>query len=319
MSQKIIIDTDPGVDDAMAIQLAFNSPELDVIGLTTVFGNVGIDLTTENTLRLVELAGRPDVPVARGAAKPLHGIFNGGVPFVHGDDGQGNTFRPQSSLKSIELDAADFIIEQLKKHPGEIILVPVGPLTNLALALQKAPEIQNLVKEVVIMGGNAFCPGNATPTAEANIYSDPEAADLVFGAEWSVTMVGLDVTHKVFLSKEQLAEIGKGTSAINQHVAAAYVFYQDFFMKTNQIDGSFIHDSSAIAYVIDKSIFTTVQHPVRVETADCISRGKVWPLLGDSDHEERPALRAWAGRPKVNICVDVAGEKVVDLLMKRLH
>ena len=319
MKKKLIIDTDPGVDDAMAIQLALNSPEFEILGLTTVFGNVDIDLTTVNALRLIDLANKPVIPVAKGAAKPLFGEFKGGVPFVHGDDGQGNTFRPASHLQPIDISAEDFIIQQVLQFPNEVTIATLGPLTNLALALEKNPQIQHLVKEVIIMGGNAFCAGNATPVAEANILCDPEAADMVFGAAWPMTLIGLDVTHKVFLPMETLEEISKGSSPINQHVTASYLFYQDFFRKANKIEGSFIHDSSVIAYLLNQNFFKTISCPIRVETSDCISRGKTWPSLGDSDDETRNELNPWKNRPKVNIAVEVNGESIIELLKERLY
>mgnify|MGYP000026453921 CR=1 FL=1 len=319
MPQKIIIDTDPGVDDAMAIQFALNSPELNVIGLTTVYGNVDLELCTTNALRLLELADSTDIPVAKGAAKPLKRVFNGGVPFVHGEDGQGNTFRPKSELKEIDISAEDFIIEQVKKYPNEIILAPIGPLTNLAVALQKAPEIQQLVKEVVIMGGNAFCSGNASPAAEANILNDPEAADLVLGANWPLTMIGLDVTESTFMSHEEIIEVRNASdSALNQFVSDAYVFYEAFYKSNNKIDGSFLHDSSVIAYLLDKTIFSGGFYPIRVETVDGLSLGKTWPFVGSQEALARPALTPWQGRPTVNVMLKVDNERLVSLLKSRL-
>ena len=195
MKRKIILDTDPGVDDAQAIQLILAAPELNLLGLTTIFGNVDVELATTNALRLLDLGNRTDVPVAKGAADPLNGPYLGAVTFVHGDDGQGNTFRPASQQQPIGPSAAEFIVQQLNEQPGVITLVAVGPLTNLALALQLDPTITEKVVEVVVMGGNAFCAGNATPAGEANILNDPDAADRVFGANWPVTMIGLDVTQ----------------------------------------------------------------------------------------------------------------------------
>ena len=320
MPHKLIIDTDPGVDDALAIQFTLNSPELELLGLTTIFGNVGIDLATTNALRLLDLAGRSDIPVAKGTSKPLVDAFLGGVPFVHGDDGQGNTFRPASENQAIDLSAADFIIEQVKKYPHEVTVAAVGPYTNLALALQKAPEIQQLVKEVIVMGGNAFQEGNITPAAEANMYGDVHAADMVLGANWPVTMIGLDVTHTIMLHENRLAVIAKQSDTpLHNFVADAYIFYQDFYKATNKIPGSYIHDSSVIAYLINPDLFQSIQCPIRVETSDCISKGKTWPSLGASDNEESEFLKPWKGRPKVNLCTTVDSEAVLRLLEKRLY
>jgi inosine-uridine nucleoside N-ribohydrolase len=319
MPQKIIIDTDPGVDDAMAIQFALNSPELEVIGLTTVYGNVNLELCTINALRLLDLANRPDIPLSKGAGRPLKRPFGGGVAFVHGDDGQGNVFRPESELKPINQSAEDFIIEQVKKYPNEIILVSFGPLTNLALALQKAPEIQNLVKELVIMGGNAFCPGNASATAEANILNDPEAADMVLGANWPMTMIGLDVTESTLLTSKAAQEIRAASdSELNQFVSDAYVFYEKFNTTNNKIDGSFLHDSSVIAYLIDNTIFTGEKYPVKVETKDARSLGKTWPFIGDAEALARPGSEPWRGRPAINVMLTVDNDRLVKLLKSRL-
>jgi inosine-uridine nucleoside N-ribohydrolase len=311
MPKKIIIDTDPGVDDAMAIFFALHSPELDVIGLTTVFGNVGAHLATVNALRLLEIAGRKDIPVAKGADHPLAGPFGGAVPFVHGDDGQGNVNLPPPTREPVEQSAAAFIIEQIMNAPGTITLVPVGPLTNIALALRLEPRIAQNVKEVILMGGNAFCPGNATPAAEANIHNDPEAADVVFGADWQVTMVGLDVTHTVNMTRAHLAQYAAADNPMAQHIARIVPHYQKYFEDAYNIDGIYVHDSSAIAYVIDPSLFTVERWPVRVETMG-ISRGKTWP-----DNGER-ALPPWEGRPLVTCCVGVDAAGVIAMELARL-
>jgi|GEM_PF-4704719 len=186
MSQKIIIDTDPGIDDALAILFAFAHPGLDVVGLTTVFGNVPVSLATENALRLVELAG-VDVPVAPGAAKPLLISPRGHADFVHGEDGFGNTHTPHSSREARKQGAAEFIVEQVRSAPDAVTLVPVGPLTNIALALKLAPDICEKTR-VVLMGGAVNEPGNCSPVAEANIWQDPHAAEIVFAAKWHVTL-----------------------------------------------------------------------------------------------------------------------------------
>ncbi|AQG78733.1 nucleoside hydrolase [Spirosoma montaniterrae] len=317
--RKLIFDTDPGVDDAMALQFLLAAPQLELIGLTTVFGNGPVDLTTTNALRLLDLAGRTDIPVARGADKPLRVPFEGGALHVHGDDAQGNTFAPPSQHTAISLSAAEFLVQQIKAQPGELTIVAVGPLTNLALALQLDPTIANDVVDVVIMGGNAFCSGNITPAAEANVWSDPDAADLVFGANWRVTMIGLDVTHRVNLTGATIAELAKLPGAFNQYVAATIPFYQAFYERVNNIDGLYVHDSTAIAYLLAPELFDCKQYPVRVDTSAGISRGKTWPSLGESDLEEGEALLPWKNRPLVNIAVGVRGEGVVQLMMDTLR
>jgi len=226
---RIIIDTDPGVDDTMAIYFALNSKRIEVVGLTTIFGNVNVDLATTNALRILEIAGRPEIPVVKGSGNPLTRPYSGPVPFVHGVDGQGNINLDPPKIQALGGTAAQFIVDQIMENPGEITLVPIGPLTNLALALRLEPQIADKVKEVILMGGNALCPGNATPAGEANILIDPEAADLVFGASWPVTMVGLDVTHQVNMRNEVLDTFGNLHNPLAKHISRIFGFYRDFF------------------------------------------------------------------------------------------
>jgi purine nucleosidase len=309
--QQIIIDTDPGIDDTMAIAFALCSPELNVIGLTTIFGNVATDLATTNALRLLEIAGRVDIPVAHGAAHPLAGPYPGPVPEVHGLDGQGNVDLPPPATRAIDQSAAAFIIERVMAAPGTITLVPLGPLTNLALALHLEPRIAANVQQVVLMGGNALSPGNATPAAEANMHSDPEAADIVLGADWPVTMVGLDVTHQVIMTGQHLARYAQAPTPLARHIARIVTYYHAFAARCYGIDGIYLHDSSAIAYVIDPAAFRTERWPVRVETQG-LSRGKTWPAT----ENETPA--AWQGRPLVNVCVGVDAARTVALELERV-
>jgi purine nucleosidase len=314
--RKIIIDTDPGIDDAMAIFVALASPELEVIGLTTIMGNVEVDLATTNALRLLEIAGRADIPVAEGAAKPIATDFLGAVEFVHGDDGQGNAFLPAPVGRPLGISAAEFIVQQARAHPGEITLVPIGPLTNIALALRLEPNLPKLVAGVVLMGGNAFCPGNASPTAEANIRNDPEAADVVFGAGWPITMVGLDVTNEVLMTDDDLATLHSFETPQGQHMGRINPFYRAFLGERIGTEGIVIHDSAAIAYLLAPELFTVVKAPVRVETGGSFSRGKSWPYVGRTDDNHLPA---WQSRPLVDICTTVNGPAVVALILERLR
>jgi inosine-uridine nucleoside N-ribohydrolase len=197
--------------------------------------------------------------------------------------------------------------------PREITLVPIGPLTNIALALRLEPRIAHNVKEVILMGGNAFAPGLGTPTAEPNVGNDPEAADIVFGAEWRVTMVGLDVTQKVIMSRQHLEQYSKATNALAQHIARIVPFYRDFTEQDQDIEGIHVHDSTAIAYLLDPGAFQTQQWPVRVETQG-FSRGKTWPAVAGDPHQLAP----WANRPNVNICVGVDSSRTLALELERL-
>jgi inosine-uridine nucleoside N-ribohydrolase len=312
VTRKIIIDTDPGIDDAMAIFLALRSPELELIGLTTVFGNVHTALATTNALRLLEIANRTDIRVAHGADQPLERAYAGPVPLIHGEDGQGNTDLPAPSTKPLEISAAEFIVQQIMAAPGQVTLVPIGPLTNIALALQLEPRIAQFVREVVLMGGNAFCAGNATPASEANIHNDPEAADLVFGANWPVTMVGLDVTHHIVMTTAQMNRLETAQNPLARHLAKINPLYLEFVASSAEIDGNYIHDPSAVVYLTHPQAFTTAQHPVRVETLG-ISAGKTW-----ANPFPKRTLPDWAGRPIVNICVGVDSGMVLDVILERL-
>jgi inosine-uridine nucleoside N-ribohydrolase len=312
LPRKILIDTDPGVDDAMAIFYALASPELDVIGITTVFGNAFTPLCTTNALRLLEIAGRTDIPVAPGAERPLAGPFNDPPHFVHGADAQGNANLPPPTTKPLATPAAQFIVEQVMHAPGEITLVTLAPLTNIALALLLEPRLAANLRGLVMMGGNAFVPGNITPAAEANIYNDAEAADVVFGMECPVTMVGLDVTEKIHMSAAELDQIGQIPNPRAQHLARILPFYHQFYVSRYGERGISVHDSTTITYLLAPEIFKTAQHPVRVETTG-LSRGKTWPAFLRSDREV-----AWMNRPKVNICVDVDSAKAIQMELERL-
>tara|TARA_B100000945_G_scaffold292824_1_gene268323 strand:- start:394 stop:1359 length:966 start_codon:yes stop_codon:yes gene_type:complete len=319
MVKKIIIDTDPGVDDSLAIFVALNSPELDVLGLTTVFGNAITSTCTENALRLLEIAKRTEVPVAEGAHLPLNGNLRGAASFVHGENGQGNVELKPPANKTLEIDAVTFLKNQIEVHPNEITLVPVGPLTNIANLLTNHPGIDSKIKEIVLMGGNAQSPGNATPTAEANILNDPEAADIVFSAQCEITMVGLDVTNSVFMSEEQVNKLGSFENEKSKHISKINPFYFNFLKEFFQDNGMPIHDSSAVTYLVHPEYFETLCCPVKVET-EGISRGKTWMGMGISDNEEGlgERLKPWENRRKVNICIGVDSQKVISFITERM-
>ena len=319
MVKKIIIDTDPGVDDSLAIFVALNSPELDVLGLTTVFGNAITSTCTENALRLLEIAKRTEVPVAEGAHLPLNGNLRGAASFVHGENGQGNVELKPPANKTLEIDAVTFLKNQIEVHPNEITLVPVGPLTNIANLLTNHPGIDSKIKEIVLMGGNAQSPGNATPTAEANILNDPEAADVVFSAQCEITMVGLDVTNNVFMSEEQVNKLGSFENEKSKHISKINPFYFNFLKEFFQDNGMPIHDSSAVTYLVHPEYFETLCCPIKVET-EGISRGKTWMGMGISDNEEGlgERLKPWENRRKINICIGVDSQKVISFITERM-
>jgi len=311
--RKIIIDTDPGVDDAMAIFYALSSPELDVVGLTTIFGNATTETTTYNALALLELAGRSDIPVARGADTPLVAPYGGPVDFVHGADGQGNAGIAAPTKSAVGQSAAEFIVRTVMAAPGEITLVPVGPLTNIALAMRLEPRLTENVREIVLMGGNGFCPGNVNPSAEANIWNDPEAADIVFGAACPITMAGLDVTQKVQLTGADLAKIAAMSNPRAAHLARILPFYVAFHAKYDALDGIYVHDSTAISYLLAPDAFTWDEYAIRVDCGQSFGRGKTIPGLGVGDNE-----KAWAGRTAVRILTGADSRRLVEMELSRL-
>ena len=311
--KKIIIDSDPGIDDTMAIYLALNSDLLDVIGITTVYGNTSNTQGAENALRILEIAKREDIPVHIGASKPLTTEYLGKGEVVHGKDGQGNSNLQAPQSKVAKLTAVEFLKNKINEYPGEVIVVPIGPLTNIAQLLIENPNIDEKISEIVLMGGNALSQGNASPAAEANIRNDPEAANIVFSSNTLITMVGLDVTNEVFMNDNTINEITSSGSRETDHLKLILPHYVDFLSKFYNKTGMPIHDSSAIAYLIDKNLFKTIKYPIVVET-EGISRGKTW--MGTSKTED--VNDPWSNRVDVNICIEVDSEKVIRLITKTL-
>src|SRR5580658_9854196 len=242
-AKKIILDTDPGTDDAMALMLALNSPELDVRAVTVVPGNVTAKQGLENALRMVSLANRCDIPVAAGAQHPLFQKLIT-AEFWHGKNGLANIELPASKCKVDPRWGPDLIIETIHAAPHEITLVPVGPLTNIALAVEKDPSIVPLVKEVVIMGGS-ISGGNVNAVAEANIYGDPEAAQIVFQAGWPLTMVGSDVGERTLFGTKQLEELSKTHGPENDFVVAVLKYLVALSQKFG-VDGTPMYDPLAV-------------------------------------------------------------------------
>jgi uridine nucleosidase len=312
--RKILIDTDPGIDDAMAIFYALESPELDVVGMTSVFGNAHTSVCTTNALKLLEIAERTDIPVARGVDRPLAMPYRGPVTFVHGDDGQGDVFLSPPTTLVEPIDAAHFIVRSVMNAPGEITLVALGPLTNIAIALLIEPTLASNLVEIVLMGGNAFGGGNASPAAEANVLNDPEAADIVFGADCPIVMAGLDVTEQTVMTSADLAQFASFENARAQHLAAIVPFYQSFYRKRLGLEGIFIHDSTTISYLLAPHFYTWVEHPVRVDCGHSFCRGKTQTAVRVSDHET-----PWSDRRPVRILTGVDSRAVVELELDRLR
>lgn len=313
LKHKIIIDTDPGIDDAIALLLAINHPEIELLGLTTVFGNLAAEGATKNALDLLMQFDQPNIPVAKGSDKPLKKALGGFPDFVHGSNGLGNIEIPQSSQKATQQSAAEFIVEQILKYPHQVTICAIAPLTNLAKALELEPKIAKLTKQVVIMGGAINVNGNVTPVAEANIYNDPDAADIVITAEWPVTLVGLDVTLKVILDETFMHAV-KNTSTRGELLYEISRFYDDFYRHRDGYDGFACHDATALAYITNPELFKIVRGGIRVST-EGISSGMTIADTKRNYGESNP----WTNLPLVNICLDVNEIGMKNLLLKYLY
>jgi len=269
--RRVIIDTDPGVDDAMAILLALNSPELKVEALTATAGNLEAWQTLENALKVTSLANRCDVPVAAGGQHPLAQKLIT-AQFWHGKNGLANVELPAPKCKADPRFGPDLIIELVHKYPHEITLIPVAPLTNIALAVSKDPSIVSLVKDIVIMGGS-ISGGNVDGAAELNIYGDPEAASIVFNAGWVVTMIGSDVGERTIMTRKHLAELQSMHGPESEFVAKMMEFYLARSEKSGYA-GAAMYDPLAVGTVIDSTLVTLKDMHVDVETKGEFTRGE---------------------------------------------
>jgi inosine-uridine nucleoside N-ribohydrolase len=294
----ILIDCDPGHDDALAILFALASPEVELLGVTTTYGNQTVDKTTANALRVLELAGRPDVQVAAGADGPLErDVFV--ASYVHGETGLDGTELPAPMAKPVEQDAVDFLAERIA--PG-VALVPTGPLTNTARLLERGVEPDR----IVLMGGS-ICEGNVTPAAEFNIWADPEAAARVFESGLDVTMVGLDVTHQALMTPDHANSL-RGTGPVGRSVAELHDFYHRFHSQVYDWDGSPVHDAVAVAHVARPGLVETLRCHVAVETESELCRGRTvvdrWRRTGN--------------RPNASVGIDLDADGFLQLLLERI-
>jgi uridine nucleosidase len=310
MPESILIDTDPGIDDFMAILFALKAPELDVLALTTVFGNHYVQVTTRNALRLLELAGREEIPVARGADSPLVREYRNPPIHVHGSDGLGDAgLSGEPESEAAHTRAAQFIVETVLSRPGQVTLVPLGPLTNIAMALKLEPRLVKATKQVVLMGGTAFAQGNVSPVAEANIWNDPEAAGVVFGAGWDVVMVGLDVTTQIIMRPKYIGELAASAAPYAQLVARIVPHYQAYHAQEYSNDGALhTHDPAAIAYLIRPELFTTIRRRVRVDKSSGYGMGQI---IVDRSGK-------WYDGVETTLCTNVDTAGVLQLFRERL-
>jgi inosine-uridine nucleoside N-ribohydrolase len=302
---KIILDCDPGHDDAIALMLALGSPELQLLGVTTVAGNQTLEKTTANAIRVLEHLGRGELPVAAGARRPLLRELRI-AGHVHGDSGLDGADLPAPVRTPVSLHAIDWIADTLAAEPLPVTLVPTGPLTNVALFLARYPDLVPKVARIVLMGG-AIGVGNVTPAAEFNIWADPEAAGRVFSSGLDVTMVGLDVTHKALLRQAHAERLARAGVA-GKLVADLYGFYAQHHRSSYEWDGAPVHDAVAVAHVLDDGLLETSTCGVRIDTGAELSRGRTYvDLRGVAD---------W--QPTCHVAVDIDAERFLELLIGRI-
>ena len=298
MTTPVILDCDPGHDDAIALLLALASPEIELVGVTTVHGNQTLEKTTDNALRVLALVGREEVPVAVGADRPLVRELHVAA-HVHGESGLDGPTLPERASDPIEQSAVDFLVEHVTP---ETVLVPVGPLTNVALALDRGIR----PARIVLMGG-AIAEGNMTPAAEFNIWADPEAAQRVFQSGLDVTMIGLDVTHGALLTPEW-AERFRAAGRAGTFVAELVEFFKRYHERTYGWDGAPIHDAVALAHVLRPGIVTTGHFNVEIETSSELTRGRT--VVDRWHRTER--------EPNAHVGVEIDSDAFFELLLERI-
>lgn len=301
----IVIDCDPGHDDAIALLLALASPEVELLGVTTVAGNQTLEKTTRNALRVLEVAERTDVPVAAGEARPLVRDIRV-ADEVHGETGLDGPDLPDPTAEPVAEHAVDFL-ERLLRQAGErVTVIPVGPLTNVGRLLGERPHVAERIERIVLMGGAAGF-GNVTPAAEFNIWADPEAAARVFGSGVDVTMVGLDVTHQALVTPAH-AERLRATGRVGEVVAELLDFYGRFHQRVYDFAGSPVHDAVAVAHVVRPDLLETVWRNVEIELESELCRGMtVADLLERTDRE-----------PNAHVAVGINADGFVELVLERL-
>ena len=303
----VLIDCDPGHDDALALLLALASPELEVLGVTTVAGNQTVDKTTANALRVLELAGRTDIRVAAGAERPLVGELVVAAD-AHGETGLDGPDLPPASTEPVAGHAVDFLAARLAESERSVTLVPLGPLTNVALLLAAHPAAAAKIERIVLMGG-AVWEGNQTPSAEFNIWIDPEAAARVFDSGLDVTMVGLDVTNKAVLTTAA-ADALRGSGPVGAAAAAMLDFYLGFYNEAYEHGGAPIHDAVAVAQVIRPDLLTVADRHVAVETSSGLCRGRT--VVDMRRRTQGPA-------PNAHVALDIDADGFRSLLLERLQ
>jgi purine nucleosidase len=304
--RRIILDCDPGVDDAVAMLLAFAAPEaVTVEAITTVIGNVMLDKTTANARRILDLAGRQDIPVYAGCPRPIMAPIER-KQSVHGGDGLGDIGLPAPTAQPEAEHAVDAIIRLVRDNPGQITLCPIGPMTNIALALIKAPDIASLIPEIVFMGGAAFRPGNSTPAAEFNVMIDPHAAQIMLTAGIPLTMFGLDVTAQALITKDWMAEVEAASGTASGTVGRTAVA----MLRAYGAGDPCLHDPCVIAHLIDPTLFSGLDAWVEVETTAPLTRGQTVAAV---QPRHRPGRE-----PNCRVITGLDGARLFALLREKL-
>ena len=307
-TRKIIIDTDPGQDDAVAILLALASPELEILGLTTVGGNVSLKQVTRNALQILEVAGKPDVPVYAGCEGPIRGKLVT-AEYVHGESGLDGPTLPEPKARAKTQHAVDFLINTLLTNdPGTITICALAPLTNLATAFIKAPAVVPRIKEIVLMGGGLFEGGNKTPAAEFNIFVDPEAADILFKSGIPITVVPLDVSHGMLTTPDRIARFRALGNRSGVVTAEMLEFFELFDEQKYGQKGGPLHDPCVIAYLLKPELFEGRHINVAIETASELTRGMTvadyWGVTS------RPKNAMWLRRGNADGFYDLLVERL---------
>ncbi len=313
--KRVIIDTDPGIDDAAAIFLALASPELSIDAFTTVYGNGAVESSTNNLLRILKAAGRLDIPVYQGTAKPLVRAANEGFASqVHGEDALGNTSFPLPVPEESPLSegfAALELVHRVAASPGEITLIALGRLTNVALALSLEPRLAQWVAEIIVMGGAVAVPGNVSPVASANLYEDPEAAAIVYSSGAPLVQVGLDVCNLVMISQAQLEMVSQAATATARLLAAATPCLRDYYLGRGLIrqqDGIRYNDLPAVAYAIEPGLFESRDLYVEIEWQSPLTRGQTVAYRNGGR----------GNTPNVRVCLEVDAARLAEMFTQRI-
>jgi purine nucleosidase len=307
VTQRIIIDTDPDVDDALAFLLALASPEIKLEALTTTQGNVTLEKATRNALSILELCHASHIPVASGSRLPLVQPLRASAD-VHGESGIGNSKLPEPKTQIVSTHAVDYLIERVLAEPNEISIFPIGPLTNIAMAIRKEPRFAKAVKELVIMGGAILEHGNMTPLAEFNIYVDPHAAHVVFHSGIPITLIPLDVTHKCLLKPEHVDRLMKIDSPISRFIRDAMEVYLEASFALG-FEGSSLHDPLTLATIIAPELLTLKDYYADVDISGGVSMGKTFADI----------LNVMKKPANMKVAMNVRGEEFIELFLQRME